>query len=47
MLSYAGLRYAHKQLNFSCKKKFKKCLFAYKIGFAVEKKTKTDFGANV
>ena len=41
ILSYPGLRYAHKKLIFACKKIFGKCLFAYKFQFAVEKK---DFG---
>ena len=39
-LSYPGLRYAHKKLNYALKKKFRKMLFAYKIRFAVEKKNK-------
>ena len=45
MLSYPGLRYAHKILNFACKNFFfEKCLFAYENRFAVEKKTKKFLG---
>ena len=39
ILSYQRLRYAHKKLKFACKFFFGICLFAYKIRFAVEKKT--------
>ena len=44
ILSYPGLRYAQKILNFASKKNFEKCLFAYEIRFAVEKKTKIFLG---
>ena len=45
-LSYPGIRYAHKKLNFACKKSFfGKCLLAYKIRFALEKKNKKMSGA--
>ena len=37
-LLYPGLGYAHRNINFACKKKFRKCLFAYKIRFVVKKK---------
>ena len=44
-LSYPGLRYAHKKLNLESKQIFfGKCLFAYKIRFALEKKTKKVWG---
>ena len=34
---YPGLRYAHKILNFACKKHFfEQCLFEYEIRFEVE-----------
>ena len=36
-LLYPGPCYAHKKINFACKKKFGKCLFAYKTRFAVGK----------
>ena len=41
---YQGLRYAHKKLNFACKKFiFGKCLLEYKVRFAVEKKSSSNF----
>ena len=44
IVSRTGLRYAHKKLNFAYKIFFfEKCFFAYKIRFAVEKKTKKTF----
>ena len=45
LLSYPGLSYANKKLNFACKKNFfGKSLFACKIRFAVEKKKKKLWG---
>ena len=46
MLSYPGLRYAHKKLILAGKVFFEKCLFAYEYRFAVEKKFKKIFGPN-
>ena len=39
----------HKKIKFCMQKSFffEKCLFAYKIRFAVEKKNKKKFGANI